>query len=369
MKVIFFTNIPSPYRVDFWNMLGCKVELIVVFERRYATNRNNEWLQKEAYSYHPIYCKGIEYGCDSTLSLDPVKIVRNNRNAFFLVGNASSYTGMITISTLKFFDLPYLIVGDGAFVHKSNPLKKLIKKYLYSDAVACLSTCTNHTLYYMDCGVNADSIYCYPFTSISEEDIFPVDENAKKRIKNEKKVITENNVIFVGQFIYRKGLDILLKVASKTPNINYYLSGGRDIPKNFWGMDLPVNVHILGFLNKETLASYLQAMDLFVLPTREDIWGLVVQEALAKGLPVITTNMCNAGLELIENDKNGYIVDVESEVQLKQAIIHFFAKSENEKASMRKAATESVKPYTMEKMVKRNIEILEEIERYYYTRR
>ena len=55
------------------------------------------------------------------------------------------------------------------------------------------------------------------------------------------------------------------------------------------------NVHFVGFKTKEQLEDYYRAADLFVLPTREDIWGLVVAEAMAYGLGVITTNRCNAG--------------------------------------------------------------------------
>ena len=70
------------------------------------------------------------------------------------------------------------------------------------------------------------------------------------------------------------------------------------------------NVHFIDFKNKDTLKEYYHVADVFVLPTREDIWGLVINEALAYGLPVITTDKCMAGLEMIENGKNGYIIPV-----------------------------------------------------------
>lgn len=43
------------------------------------------------------------------------------------------------------------------------------------------------------------------------------------------------------------------------------------------------NVHFVGFQKKEALSRYYRAADLFVLPTREDIWGLVINEAMAYG--------------------------------------------------------------------------------------
>lgn len=39
-----------------------------------------------------------------------------------------------------------------------------------------------------------------------------------------------------------------------------------------------------------------------------DVWGLVINEAMAHGLPVITTNKCVAGLDLIENGKMGILL-------------------------------------------------------------
>lgn len=48
---------------------------------------------------------------------------------------------------------------------------------------------------------------------------------------------------------------------------------------------------------------YYKAADLFVLPTREDIWGLVINEAMAYGLPIITTDKCVAGVQLLNNQE------------------------------------------------------------------
>ena len=56
------------------------------------------------------------------------------------------------------------------------------------------------------------------------------------------------------------------------------------------------------------------------MPTREDIWGLVINEALAYGLPTITTERCVAGLELIEDGVNGLLVPVGDVEALHQAM-------------------------------------------------
>ena len=58
MKVLFLTNIPSPYRVDFFNELGKLCELTVLFEREKATDR--EWDSNNNINYEAIYLKGIK---------------------------------------------------------------------------------------------------------------------------------------------------------------------------------------------------------------------------------------------------------------------------------------------------------------------
>ena len=94
-----------------------------------------------------------------------------------------------------------------------------------------------------------------------------------------------------------------------------------------------------------------------VLPTREDIWGLVINEAMAQGLPVVTTNRCLAGLTLVENGENGYIVPVEDIEATKTAIEKVF---EGDNASeFGKKSLEEIKNYTIERMAIEHRDIFE----------
>lgn len=121
-------------------------------------------------------------------------------------------------------------------------------------------------------------------------------------------------VLYVGQLIPRKGIDVLLKAASGFPrDYHLYLVGGE--PSNDY-VDLVKalglsNITFCSFKGKDELRVYYQAADVFTLPTREDIWGLVINEALNYGLPVVSTEKCLAAVEmltreaivLVENDK------------------------------------------------------------------
>jgi glycosyltransferase involved in cell wall biosynthesis len=57
-----------------------------------------------------------------------------------------------------------------------------------------------------------------------------------------------------------------------------------------------------------------------VLPSRQEPWGLVVNEALAAGLPVIVSNRCGCASDLVANGVNGFVFDVDREEQLTDSL-------------------------------------------------
>lgn len=164
-------------------------------------------------------------------------------------------------------------------------------------------------------------------------------------------------LLSVGQFIPRKGFDLLLQaVNTLDKHIGVYIVGGTPTEEylTYARENDLTNVHFVGFKTKQELESYYLAADLFVLPTREDIWGLVVGEAMSCGLGVITTTMCNAGLTLIENGKNGFLVPPEDVRALRMAITDAIVHS----AAFGAAALETIRPYTIETMAADHLRIL-----------
>lgn len=167
-------------------------------------------------------------------------------------------------------------------------------------------------------------------------------------------------ILFSGQFIYRKGVDILLKAAKNiSKQCGIYIVGGEPTREylSLCKENNLNNVHFIGFTPPQDLAQYYIASDIYVLPTREDIWGLVINEAMAYGLPIITTDNCLAGLELIKNEENGYIIPVNNTELLAQyANLLIDNKSLRDKiaANNRK----KIQLYTLENMAKTHIDFL-----------
>lgn len=90
--------------------------------------------------------------------------------------------------------------------------------------------------------------------------------------------------LFVGRFVEKKGLRIIERVARLRPDISFVLAGWGAIDPLRWGLP---NVHVLAGLTGAALADVYRASDLLLLPSTGEGLPLVVQEALACGLPVI----------------------------------------------------------------------------------
>ena len=99
----------------------------------------------------------------------------------------------------------------------------------------------------------------------------------------------------------------------------------------------------------DDVRKYYHAADCFVLATRGDTWGLVINESMAAGLPVITTKKCVAGCCLIEDDVNGYLVEADNVEELAQAICKLHH-DEATRFLMGRNNLEKISKYTIENM-------------------
>ncbi len=358
MKILYITYIPSPYRVAFFECLGKTVELTVLFECAAEPGRDVSWNSNSFCGFNAEFLNN-KVADQSKFDKSAVKYLEENAGKFdvIVVTNAISKTGALVTKYLRNKNIDYWIEGDGAFLPENeNPIKKMIKKQLLKGAKGYIATCKNHIDYYVNYGVKKDKIYKCSFSSVWEKDIVkaPATKEEKEILRQRLGIIENKVIVYAGQFIHRKGLDIL-KEAMKyvDSDVGLYLIGGKDDTiKNS-------NIHVIDFLLPEKLKDYYRAADCFVLPTREDIWGLVVNEAMSQGLPVVTTDKCNAGLEMIENCATGSIVKSEDFVTLASEINEIINLTEEEWTKKSNLCIEKAETQTIEKMVESRLKVFE----------
>ena len=361
-KVLFLTNYPSPYRVHFFDELGKYMDVTVLFSDpvEKIKHRNISWFEEGQHGFQTVQLKPtVSYG-RRCLCFDVLPWLKKDFDAIVVCGY-SSPTAILAMAYLRLLRIPFYMEVDGGLIRQDGKLKHFVKKSLVCLANQWLSTGVHTTKYLVHYGAKEDRVTHYPFSSLYEKDILeaPVTWEEKEALRKELGISEKHMILAIGQMIHRKGFDVLLHAAKDLdPETGIYFVGG-EAKEEYIALTKErnlQNVHFLGFQKKDVLAKYYKASDVFVLPTREDIWGLVINEALAYGLPTITTDRCVAGLELIEDGVNGYVVPVEDAAALSEKIKAVLA---SDLETMGKAALEKVRPYTLENMAKTHAEIFE----------
>lgn len=114
-----------------------------------------------------------------------------------------------------------------------------------------------------------------------------------------EKLTSKDNikVFFTGRLVYYKGVDILLKAFTKIRGCELFIAGTGELESELKAFaakhDMSDKVHFLGFLPDEQLKQAFADCDIFVLPSvqRSEAFGIVQQEAMVYGKPVINTDL------------------------------------------------------------------------------
>ena len=143
--------------------------------------------------------------------------------------------------------------------------------------------------------------------------------------------LTHPTFLFVGRVIRAKGVDRLLDACSLlvqrgVNNFSVVLVGKGPHQDEFAELARRIGiedkVHWEGFVPYENLGAYYEACDVFVLPSREDTWGVVALEAMAFGKPVLCSSLAGSS-ELVQHGVTGYVFDPDTPDELANYMMQF----------------------------------------------
>ena len=362
-RVLFVTNYAAPYKVEFYDELSQYLDVTVLFSDTIEEqkHRSGDWFTKGKGQFHAVQLSrnaGKMKG--ENLCLDVIDWLKKPFDAYVVCGY-SSPTMMLAIAYLRINRIPFYMEVDGGLIRENSGPKYWFKKLLVSQATAWISSGKHTTKYLVHYGAKENAVCHYPFTSLWKRELLDeIPSVEEKQILRRKLEMSEEKIVlYVGRYDPKKGMDDLLHVVPELKHdTGVYFVGGEPKEEHlaFCRENQIANAHFVGFKRKQELADYYKAADVLVLPTKSDVWGLVINEAMAFGLPVITTDQCVAGLELVENGETGYIVPVDDIQALSWRINDILS---GDCAAMGAKALEKVRPYTIENMAKVHAEIFE----------
>lgn len=191
------------------------------------------------------------------------------------------------------------------------------EKQAFSRAKLLVTVSENIKQQLIDIGIPKERVRVI-YNGVDLQEFFPSDADRSKFNLPEKVPIA----LFVGDIkINRKNLDTVLHALVQVPKLHLAVVGDTErspYPKMAAKLELDARVHFLGY--RRDIPKIMQAVDLFVFPSRYEPFGMVVSEAMASGLPVITAKTTGAA-EIVTPDCGIVLTDSENVSALAQALM------------------------------------------------
>ncbi|NBX69270.1 MAG: glycosyltransferase [Proteobacteria bacterium] len=137
-------------------------------------------------------------------------------------------------------------------------------------------------------------------------------------------------LLYVGRLVPRKGVDLIAQAVTQLRHkikIGLLIVGDGPersaLESEFDAIGLEKLV-FAGFQNQSKLSDYYHAADVLVVPSFVEPWGLVVNEAMASGIPVVASDRVGSAYDLIEPEKTGYIFKAGDSFSLAKKIEQVF---------------------------------------------
>ena len=293
-KVLYISNIEVPYRTEYFNQLSKEVDLTVLYERKKSSNRDDNWTNSVERNFKTKYLKGFKFKNEYSFDLRIIKYAFTKKYDQIIIGCYNSPSQMILIFLMKLFRRKYILNLDGEIFVSNKSFKNRIKLFFIKGAKKYLIA-GHESAINLSKFVKKEKIYPYNFSSLTSNEV----------INNSKEININNNkyIIVVGQYFDYKGLDVALEVAKKDKYNNYKFigSGNRSelLKEKAKSMNIS-NIEIIPFLQKNDLFNEYKNCKALFLPTNQECWGLVVNEAASFGCPIVSTYGSGAACEFLK---------------------------------------------------------------------
>ena len=249
-----------------------------------------------------------------------IKKIKDEKCDAIWIHGWNSFTNWLSMFTAFSYNVPVLLRAESNLLNESLFLKKILKqiglKNLFKKVAGLLSIGSYNSEFYKYYGASKEKIFNVPYCVNNDFFISKAKELLPRKSELKKKFglpLDLPIILFSGKLIDVKRPMNLLKayaqVFAKYKCALVYVGDGK-LRKMLEGYARENNlefVYFMGFRNQTELPEFYAMSDIFVLPSSSEPWGLVVNEAMCFGLPVIVSDKVGAGGDLVKEGMNGFI--------------------------------------------------------------
>jgi glycosyltransferase involved in cell wall biosynthesis len=245
--------------------------------------------------------------------------------------------------------------------HSRNSIKEFIKSLIIKQFDGFFNFGTLSKEYILSLGgkpeqmlVNRNCVDNLALKRIYEKSI-------NNRVSEQKRLaLSAKNFIFVGRLIDFKNLFRFLEafgIAQKSLHQDWgiIILGDGELKNNLQNFVLEKNIQKVNFqqgVSWQQVPEYLALSDVLVLTSYSEPWGLVVNEAMACGLPVLISDKCGCAIDLVQHGENGYTFSPENLEELTNLLLKFMDMDEENLSKMGIISEKIIQDYSPENVGK-----------------
>jgi len=356
-KVFLLHNIIAPYRLPVFEELNKKLDLTVYFCHRKSKDRLWDTSLK-GYRFKYYILPHIKLGPFISNYNLFFKLLPSHYDVYIVCENAyeTLFSVLIVLIIAKVFRKPLIIWSEHIITEFSkkesessllkkigNKVLKFYRKFLYKNTDAFIAYSRKAKEFLLKNRVLERKIFTGRQTMPHEQVIKVNISKSDTEYKNKQIILT------VSYLKKMKGIEYLIQAFNELKleleNAILIIIGVGEEEKRLKSLAQDnKDIYFIGYKNGIEKSKWYAIADLFVLPTLHDAWGLVVNEAMYFGLPIITTTA--AGCSEIIKD-NGFIIPPGDKVKLKEAVKKILTNQELKK-KMGQRSKEYSRIYTIE---------------------
>ena len=287
-----------------------------------------------------------------------LKEINTFRPSVVIMGGYNNAPMILAAFLNKLLRIKTILATDTTiYDRKRNWIKEILKKIILKSFDYAFCVGTPQINYIKSLGFKTNNIFMASCYAVDEKKIKATYLNSTEDRENKLKLFgfQKKNFIYVGRLSKEKNIDILLNA------FNNIKDKGKD-----WGLiivgDGPYRESLENIVRKEKIKDvfftggkswtdvpiYYALSDVFILPSISEPWGLVVNEAMICGLPIIISSRVGASFDLIKDGVNGFIFDPFNAKELTELMLRF-VNEDVDKSLMGKESKEIIKEFTVEK--------------------
>ena len=377
-SIAVLTSHPIQYQVPLWRKLAehPEIDLTVYFCSQFGVKEmfdpdfglKFKWDIPLLDGYHYKFLKNYSAkksldGFFALVNFGIIKKMLKNRYDGILLHSYAYATNFFTVFVAKIIGTKVIIRSESNMLLQVTKWRNFLKQIILPTYFKLIDSFIaigrlNHA-YYRNYNVPEEKIIYMPY-AVDNEWFFAQSYHYlpnKREFKEQIGIAQDSKIILcAAKFLKRKRQMDLIQAFEQIfrMDIGLILVGDGEEKvrcENYVKTRNIKNVYFTGFKNQMELPKFYGMADVFVLPSENEPWGLVINEAMCFGLPVIATNQVGSSYDLLRHGKNGYVYRV-GDIKALNGCLEAILNDDELRNKMGKYSIELIKNWGLEEDLK-----------------